>query len=113
MSRFYWVGSKQAKTAAAVLDFIDRHICETGGVSPTFEEIANGVGLAGKSTVAGYLADLERAGHIRRIQGQQRRLYTCIEVVAPRYRRPDVGALYAALGSTPIGKIGDGRKVAA
>jgi len=25
----------------------------------------------------------------------------------------DVGALYAALGSTPIGKIGDGRKVAA
>lgn len=98
-----------ARTAAQVLDFIDWHLCQTGGVSPTLIEICNGVGLAGRSNASRYLAILEEAGHIKR-QASDRQ---CIEVVAPRYRRPDVGAIYAALGSTPIGKIGDGRKVAA
>ena len=104
---------RSIKTAATVLDFCDQFICETGGISPTFVEIMDGCGITSKSVVSRAMDALEAGGHIRRLHGPQRHRQACIEVVAPRYRRPDVGALYAALGSTPIGKIGDGRKVAA
>lgn len=98
------------KTCASVLEFVDWHLCRSGGVSPTFTEIMDGCGIGSKATVSTALKALREGGFVRLgAAGRQQ----CIEVVAPRYRRPDVGAIYAALGSTPIGKIGDGRKVAA
>ncbi len=54
-----------------VLDFIigysDQH-----GFSPTFQEIANGVGVASKTGVSQHLANLEDRGWITRLEKRAR-----------------------------------------
>ena len=49
-----------------LLAFVERHMAEHGGGSPSFEEMRIGVGLASKSGVARLVEALEAAGRIRR-----------------------------------------------
>jgi repressor LexA len=51
-------------TTARVYRFIIRYKRESGGVSPSVREIAQGVGLASTSTVSLHLAQLEASGRI-------------------------------------------------
>lgn len=53
---------------ARVLRFIVAYQDRTGGVSPTLEEIAQGVGLASKGNVSEALAGLEMRGFLRRLK---------------------------------------------
>ncbi|MGH3010040.1 MAG: transcriptional repressor LexA [Gaiellaceae bacterium] len=53
--------SRQREIWSFVLDYVDRH-----GYPPTVREIGEAVGLASPSTVHAHLANLERAGLLRR-----------------------------------------------
>jgi repressor LexA len=53
--------SRQREIWTFVLDYVDRH-----GYPPTVREIGEAVGLASPSTVHAHLANLERAGLLRR-----------------------------------------------
>lgn len=60
------------------LDFIASTLAETG-VSPSYQDIADAVGLKSKSNVAPILVALEAKGLIRRLRNK----FRAIEVVAP------------------------------
>jgi repressor LexA len=62
------------------LDFIDSYITAAGGVSPTFSEIRDAIGLSNKSGAHRIVASLVERGLIRRKRGRSR----AIEVI----RRP-------------------------
>lgn len=62
-----------------LLAFIRRRTDETGGVSPTFDEMKDAMGLASKSNIHRILSGLEERGLIRRLSYRAR----AIEVLAP------------------------------
>src|SRR5919198_115635 len=55
------VSKRQREIFDFVLRYVDRH-----GYPPTVREIGEAVGLASPSTVHAHLANLERAGYLRR-----------------------------------------------
>jgi SOS-response transcriptional repressor LexA len=61
---------------SAALDFVQGRLRETG-IPPSFQEIADALGLKSKSGVHRLLSALERDGYIRRIKRRAR----CMEVV--------------------------------
>lgn len=76
-----------------VLRFIVGYQAAHGGVSPTQDEIARAVGMAGKSSVCRVLHGLQERGWITRLHGRRQ----AIEVLAalPVPRAPDGAPLYA------------------
>jgi len=50
-----------------VLDFINVHIARTGGVAPSYQEIAEGVGLTSKSGVHRHVHGLIERGKIQNV----------------------------------------------
>lgn len=64
------------KTQARILEFIEAHISR-GDISPSFQEIADGVGLTTVSTVNYHLKNLEKLGLIKRPHGQPRSIQIC------------------------------------
>jgi repressor LexA len=81
-----------------LVDYVDRH-----GYPPTVREIGQSVGLASPSTVHAHLANLERAGLLRRdptkpraleLLGRERRQERPVEEAEPR-RLPLVGQIAA------------------
>lgn len=54
------------------LVFIRDYIRETGGPSPSYDEIKNGLGLASKAGVHRLVGSLEARGYIRRISNAPR-----------------------------------------
>lgn len=64
------------KRQSDVLAFIEAHVRERGH-SPSYQEIAEAVGLVSKGRIAKIIDNLEERGRIRRIHGR----YRCIEVV--------------------------------
>lgn len=88
------------------LRLIREHKRETGWY-PTIRWLGEKLGLKQHSHAHRMVSSLVDLGLVR-----VRKNYGIIACSMP-HGRNDVGALYAALGSTPIGKIGDGRKVAA
>ena len=89
------------------------------GKSPTIAEVAADIGRC-YDTARMHLATLVARGRLQRTANHERG-WTLPNGPAPeptlseqnREGCREVAALYAALGSAPIGKIGDGRKVAA
>lgn len=59
------------------LEFLIRYQADNGGISPTFDEIAQAVELKSKSGVSRLIVALEERGFIRRMEGRAR----AIEVV--------------------------------
>ncbi len=91
--------ARQREIWSFVLDYSDRH-----GYPPTVREIGEAVGLASPSTVHAHLANLERAGLLRRDPTKPRAL----EVVG-RARASDAAAEPAALPKLPLlGQIAAG-----
>jgi repressor LexA len=72
------LSKRQAEIFDFVIKYVDKH-----GYPPTVREIGEAVGLASPSTVHAHLANLERAGYLRRDPTKPRAL----EVVG-RVRRP-------------------------
>jgi repressor LexA len=82
-----------------LVEYVDRH-----GYPPTVREIGEAVGLASPSTVHAHLANLERAGLLRRDPTKPRAL----ELVG-RERRERVGSAAAELSKLPlVGQIAAG-----
>ena len=67
-----------------LVEYVDRH-----GYPPTVREIGEQVGLASPSTVHAHLANLERAGLLRRDPTKPRAL----ELIGRERREPDAGAV--------------------
>lgn len=67
---------KLGKTQARILDFIRAYI-HGGGICPSFQEIADEVGLAAVSTVNYHLKILENRGLITRPHGYPRSIQLC------------------------------------
>jgi DNA-binding transcriptional ArsR family regulator len=67
---------KLGKTQARILEFITAYTRE-GGICPSFQEIADGVGLATVSTVNYHLKILEKRGLVTRPHGQARSIQLC------------------------------------
>jgi repressor LexA len=63
---------RQREIWSFLLDYVDRH-----GYPPTVREIGGAVGLASPSTVHAHLANLERAGLLRRDPTKPRALELC------------------------------------
>jgi hypothetical protein len=59
------------KRQTELLGYIRFHI-STHGISPSYEEMMAAVGLASKSSVHNIVRQLERRGHISRIEGANR-----------------------------------------
>ena len=57
------------------LVFIRDYIRDTGGSSPSYDEIRDGLGLASKSGVHRLAVSLEARGYIRRISGAHRSIH--------------------------------------
>jgi repressor LexA len=57
-----------------ILNFIQQYQANEGGVSPSCQEIADGVGFASKGWISRSLVDLEAAGKIRRLKGRRRNI---------------------------------------
>lgn len=55
-----------------LLKYIDEYMREGGGIAPTIEDMAHGVGLASKSGVIRLLNALEERGFIRRMRNRAR-----------------------------------------
>jgi repressor LexA len=96
-----------SKRQAEIFDFVVKY-AEKHGYPPTVREIGEAVGLASPSTVHAHLANLERAGLLRRDPTKPRAL----EVVG-RGRRPAAGAPVAAPVAEPhrlplVGEIAAG-----
>lgn len=58
---------RQAETLTFIKGYIDRH-----GYSPSYWEIAHGVGLKSQSGSYRLVSELTAAGHVTRIVGMQR-----------------------------------------
>jgi repressor LexA len=75
---------RQHEIYAYVTEYVDRH-----GYPPTVREIGEAVGLASPSTVHAHLANLERAGYLRRDPTKPRAL----ELVGRERTQPDVATV--------------------
>lgn len=62
----YALTPRQADT----LDFVRAYLARTGA-SPTYQQIADGIGLASKQGIHRLVVALEERGHIRRIPGRR------------------------------------------
>ena len=70
---------------AELLDFISFFQTESGGVSPSFEEMMEAVDLQSKSGVHRLITALEERGYIRRLPNRAR----AIEIIPADSRPPD------------------------
>ena len=67
------MAARQGETRGALLSFIEDYHDEHG-YAPTYQEIADGLGLASKNTVSHHIIGLEEEGLLRRVAGQPRSL---------------------------------------
>ncbi len=67
-----------------VLAFVQRYQKKTGGITPSYSEIAKGIGAASKAHISCFISDLAAAGHIRRLRDRAR----AIEIVHDPNRIP-------------------------
>src|SRR5690349_25136461 len=85
---------RQREIWSFVVDYVDRH-----GYRPTVREIGEAVGLASPSTVHAHLANLERAGMLRRDPTKPRAL----ELVG---ERPSAGERHAVREARALPLVG-------
>jgi repressor LexA len=92
--------NRQREIYDYVTDYVDRH-----GYPPTVREIGEAVGLASPSTVHAHLANLERAGYLRRDPTKPRAL----ELVGRERTSPAVGGEAGRVRMLPlVGQIAAG-----
>jgi repressor LexA len=95
---------RQQEIWTFLIEYVDRH-----GYPPTVREIGEAVGLASPSTVHAHLANLERAGLLRRDPTKPRALELNREVLAGAAATARGGAAVATLPKLPlVGQIAAG-----
>lgn len=93
-----------------VLDFIADFIAENG-YSPSFDEIAVGMGLASVATVHKHISALETKNYLTKSYNQSRSLELGRKYFTER-KRMEAGAAQAAAAGTPLmGTIAAGRPI--
>lgn len=93
-----------------VLDFISDFLDENG-YSPSFDEIAVGMGLASVATVHKHVSALEKKGYLIKSYNQSRSLELGRKYFSER-KRMEAGAAQAAAAGTPLmGTIAAGRPI--
>lgn len=55
-----------------VLEFVDASQKATGGVTPSMQEISDGIGAAGRGNIVRLVNGLEKRGYIRRLHHRAR-----------------------------------------
>ncbi len=70
----YGAGTKTEAQADKLLGYIKAYVAETGGVPPSYLEMAVFIGAASKSQVHRAIKRLENDGRIRRMSGRARAL---------------------------------------
>src|SRR4051794_6507714 len=93
---------KLTKRQREVFDFIKRHTSEKGS-PPTVRDIGQAIGLTSSATVHAHLANLERAGVLRRDPTKPR----AMEVIADRAKR------LAPSGLPLVGRVAAGAPILA
>jgi repressor LexA len=92
--------ARQQEIWGFLVDYVDRH-----GYPPTVREIGEAVGLASPSTVHAHLANLERAGLLRRDPTKPRAL----DLIGHRRTREEPAAVVEELRKLPLlGQIAAG-----
>ena len=92
--------ARQQEIWGFLVDYVDRH-----GYPPTVREIGEAVGLASPSTVHAHLANLERAGLLRRDPTKPRAL----DLIGHRRSREEPAAVVEELRKLPLlGQIAAG-----
>ena len=66
------------KQQRKLLTFIDTHLKENDGVSPSFDEMKDAMGLKSKSGIHRLITGLEERGHIRRFPHRARAIQVLI-----------------------------------
>lgn len=93
-----------------VLDFIAEFISDNG-YSPSFDEIAVGMGLASVATVHKHISALEKKNYLIKSYNQSRSLELGRKYFSER-KRMEAGAAQAAAAGTPLmGTIAAGRPI--
>ena len=92
-----------------VMDFIANFLRERG-YCPSFQEIADGVGLSSIATVHKHIATLERKGYLRRAPNQSRSLEPSLRYVQESRRQR---AARAGLELPLVGRVAAGHPVEA
>ncbi len=75
-----------------VLRFVRGYQLATGGVTPTYREIAHSLRLFSKSNAHRLICGLEERGWLRRLPGRDRAIEILVPVTVPR--APDGAPLY-------------------
>src|SRR6267378_497616 len=89
-------------------DFISRFVAEKG-YSPSFEEIAEGLGLSSLATVHKHVSNLEKKGLLTRDYNRSR----SIDLVAPKGKLKQSMAVNTGLVLPVVGRIAAGRPIEA
>lgn len=100
------------KRQREILDFIKRYL-DSNGYPPTVRDIGGAVGLTSSSTVHAHLANLERAGAIRRDPTKPRALEIIGEKVRRAAERVSGGGVTAATGLPLVGSVAAGEPILA
>src|SRR5689334_11006660 len=87
---------RQREIWSFLVEYVDRH-----GYPPTVREIGEAVGLASPSTVHAHLANLERAGLLRRDPTKPRAL----ELIGRERREPEAAALPAGAEPADVTRL--------
>ena len=93
-----------------VLDFISGFLAENG-YSPSFDEIAVGMGLASVATVHKHVSGLEKKGYLTKSYNQSRSLELGRKYFSERKRMEADAAQAAAAGTPLLGTIAAGRPI--
>ena len=93
-----------------VLDFISGFLAENG-YSPSFDEIAVGMGLASVATVHKHVSGLEKKGYLTKSYNQSRSLELGRKYFSERKRMEADAAQSAAAGTPLLGTIAAGRPI--
>lgn len=97
------------KRQKEVLDFISAYQVENDGISPSYEEIARGMGLASIATVHKHISALQTKNYLHRSHNQSRSVE-----VAPRYLQEQRRNRFEASLEVPVmGSIAAGTPVEA
>src|ERR1700758_5752836 len=91
-----------------VYDFISRFVAEKG-YSPSFEEIAEGLGLSSLATVHKHVSNLEKKSLLTRDYNRSR----SIDLVAPKGRLKQAMSVNTAVVLPLLGRIAAGQPIEA
>lgn len=79
-------------TADEILSFVAGYLEARNGVSPSYADICDALGVSSKSLVDRRLADIEASGRLFRMKGHHRAMAITFPVAIPR--APDGAPLY-------------------